>query len=194
MGIFSKWGTTIPAASVRLDELGRGREATPIRPEKIESSSLAEFLRERHLITVDCAADVEHGRELVEKSGMLPVMFDTCTAINTLAERVIVDGHSFLPPEPILCCFTYVEDGAEYFMRLELQGTTPTLVFSELRWRDTVSNDFIRWVHRLAGIEPITTNIKLVHEFRDINVSVQQVRQWFIYLISGMEHSHAPSF
>ena len=189
MGLFSKSGTT-----VRLDELNPARNSNSNRPERIEPSSLAEFLRERHLITVDCAADVEHGRQLVEKSELLPIMFDTCTAINTLAKKVIVDGHSFLPPEPILCCFTYVEDEAEYFMRLELQGATPTLVFSELRWRNEVTSDFVRWVHRLAGIEAITTNIKLIHEFQDISVSVPQVRQWFMYLISGMEHSRKPSF
>ena len=194
MDLFSKWGTAIPRTSIRLDELDLGRDAKVIRPERIESSSLAAFLREQHLITVDCAADIEHGRQLVEQSGLLPIMFDTCTVINTLAKRVIVDGHSFLPPEPILCCFTYVEDGVEYFMRLELQAATPTLVFSELRWRDEVTSDFVRWVYRLAGIEPITTSIKLVHEFQDISVSVEQVREWFKYLISGMEHSHKPSF
>jgi hypothetical protein len=194
MDLFSKWGTAIPRTSIRLDELDLGRDAKVIRPERIESSALAAFLREQHLITVDCGADIEHGRQLVEKSGLLPIMFDTCTVINTLAKRVIVDGHSFLPPEPILCCFTYLEDGAEYFMRLELQAATPTLVFSELRWRDEVTSDVVRWVYRLAGIEPITANIKLVHEFQDISVSVEQVREWFKYLISGMEHSHKPSF
>ena len=180
--------------TVRSDELNLVRNSKGNRPERIEASLLAEFLRERHLITVDCAVDIEQGRQLVEKSGLLPIMFDTCTAINTLAKKVIVDGHSFLPPEPILCCFTYVEDGAEYFMRLELQGATPTLVFSEQRWRDEVTIDFVRWIHRLAGIEPITTNIKLVHEFQDISVSVQQVREWFVYLLSGMDHSRAPLF
>ena len=194
MDLFSKWGASIPRTPIRLDELNLERDAKVIRPERIESSSLAEFLREQHLITVDCAADIEHGRQLVETSGLLPIMFDTCTAINMLAKKVIVDGHSFLPPEPILCCFTYVVDGAEYFMRLELQGATPTLVFSVQRWRDAVTSDFVRWVYRLAGIEPITTNIKLVHEFQVISVSVPQVRQWFMYLISGMEHLRKPLF
>jgi hypothetical protein len=54
-----------------------------------------------------------------------------------------------------LCCFIFVEDGTEYFIRLELQGTIPTLIFAERHCRDTVSNDFVRWVHRLATIEPV---------------------------------------
>ena len=122
---------------------------------------------------MDCTADKEHGRQLVEKSGLLPKMFDTCTATNVLAEIASVDGHSFLPPEPILCCFTYVEAGAGYFMRLELQGAKLTLAYSEQRWRVAMTSDFVRWVYRLIGIEPITTNTKLVHEFQGITFSVQ---------------------
>jgi hypothetical protein len=79
-------------------------------------------------------------------------------------------------------------------MRLELVGSTPTLIFAQRNCRDTVTNDFIRWAHRLANIEPVTINVKLVHEFQDVRVSVEQVRDWFKYLISGMDRSHTPLF
>jgi hypothetical protein len=87
-----------------------------------------------------------------------------------------------------------VEDGTEYLIRLELQEATPTLVFAERRWRDTVTNDFVRWAYRLAEIEPITVNVKLIHEIHDDRISAEQVREWFFYLISGLNRSHAPSF
>lgn len=68
-----------------------------------------------------------------------------------------------------------------YFLRLELQGAIPTLSFAERKWRDTVTNDFVRRVHRIGYIEPVTITVKLVHEFRDLCVSVEQVREWFKY-------------
>ncbi len=122
------------------------------------------------------------------------MMLDTCTTINNMVGRTIVDVHSFLPPIPILCCFIYAEGGSEYFLRLELQGATPTLIFAERSCRDTVANDFVRWIHRLANIEPVTINVKLTHEFQDICVSVEEVREWFKYLVSGLDRSHTPSF
>jgi hypothetical protein len=101
--------------------------------------------------------------------------------------------HIFLSPEPIFCCFIYADDGMEYFMRLELQGAIPTLSFAERKCRDTLSNDFVRWVHRLANIEPVTITVRLVHEFQEIRVSVEQVREWFKYLVSRLDSSYMPS-
>jgi hypothetical protein len=134
----------------------------------------------------------ERGRERVERSGLLRTMMETCAAVNGLAGRTIVDVHSFLPPEPILCCFIYVEHGTEYLLRLELQGETPTLIFAERKWRDTLTNDFVRWAYRLAEIEPITITNKLVQEIHEDTVSPEQVRKWFFYLLSGLDRSYAP--
>jgi hypothetical protein len=194
MGIFSKWITTIPEATVRLDELHCDATANALNDAKTGSASLLEFLQERQLILVDDTHEIERVREQVEKSGIVPMMIETCALINNLAGRTIVDSHSFLPSIPTLCCFIFVEDGTEYFIRLELQGTIPTLIFAERKCRDTVNNDFVRWAHRLADIQPVTITVKLVHEFQDISVSVAQVRKWFIYLISCMDGSRTPSF
>jgi hypothetical protein len=157
-------------------------------------ASLAEFLNERNLIIPDEYLEIERARERVEASGIVSMMIETCATINGMVGRTIVDMHSFLPPEPILCCFIFAEEGTEYFMRLELQGTIPTLSFSERKCRDAVSNDFVRWVHRLADIEPVTITVKLVHEFQEVRVSAEQVRVWFKYLISGLDRSYMPSF
>jgi hypothetical protein len=194
MGIFSRWALTIPDATGQLDEVDRGHQEKAQREVKDQSQSLAEFLKQRQLIPADDVCAVERGRQRVERSGLLTVMLEMCAEINTLVGRTIVDVHTFLPPDPILCCFIFVEDGTEYLIRLELQGETLALIFAERRWRDTVTNDFVRWAHRLAEIEPVTINIKLVHEFDDIRVSTEQVRNWFMYLVSGMDRSHTPSF
>jgi hypothetical protein len=177
---------------MRVNELEQ--ESKEAQDAGIESASLAEFLRERQLIPADDSYSLERGRERVEKSGLLPMMQETCAAINRLMGRSIIDVHTFLPPEPTLCCFIFVEGGTEYLMRLEMRGATPLPVFVERNCRDTVTNDFVRWAHRLAEIEPVTISVRLVHELQDLHVSSEQVRKWFMYLISGMERSHAPSF
>jgi hypothetical protein len=170
-------------------------DATPktVRDSRSDPASLVEFLSERSLITRDDYQRMEWARKRVEASGIVSLMMETCTTINKIAGENIVDVHTFLPPEPILCCFIYVEGGTEYFMRLELQGAILTLNFAERNCRDTVSNDFVRWVHRLADVEPVSINVRLIHEFRDIRVSVEQVQEWFKYLISGLDRSYMPS-
>jgi len=192
MGIFSKRAATI--LDVRLSNLDCDVTEQTLSDSRNDPSSLAEFLRERQLITTDDTYTIERARERVEEAGIVRMMLETCDLINKIAGRTIVDVHSFLPPIPILCCFIFVENGTEYFMRLEMQGTIPTLIFAERNCRDTVSNDFVRWAHRLANIDPVTITVKLTYEFHDISVSVEQVREWFKYLVSGMDRSHVPSF
>jgi hypothetical protein len=167
---------------------------TTVSDSSKDSDSLAEFLNGRNLITTDETQRMERARERVEASGIVNIMIETCNTINAMVGRTVVDMHSFVPSEPILCCFIYAEDGTDYFMRLELQDTIPTLSFSERKCRDTVSSDFIRWIQRLANIEPVTITVKLVHEFQEVRVSADQVRGWFKYLISGLDRSHLPSF
>lgn len=191
MGILSKWTTMTPGTSVTKLDLGGTKTLSDSRQ---DSASLTEFLRERQLIETDYSGAEETSRKRIEDSGLVQMMLDTCATINNMVGRTVVDVHSFLPPIPILCCFIYAEGGSEYFLRLELQGAIPTLIFAERSCRDTVTNDFVRWVHRLANVEPVTINVKLVHEFQDLGVSVEQVREWFKYLISGLNRSRTPSF
>lgn len=193
MSIFSRWALTPCGADECPSDRGRERKEAG-RDARNGSASLVQFLEEQQLIPMNETQAIERGRKRVEESGLLQIMFETCAAINRLAGRTVVDVHSFLPPDPILCCFIVVERGTEYFIRLEVQGETPTLTFAERKWRDTVTNDFLRWACRLAETEPVTINVKLVHEFRELRVSVEQVREWFMYLVSGMNRSHMPSF
>jgi hypothetical protein len=192
MGIFSKRAATI--LDVRLSNLDCDVPERTLSDSRKDPASLVKFLRERQLITTDDTYEMERAKERVEETGIVHMMFETCDFINKIAGRSIVDVHAFLPPIPILCCFIFVKDGAEYFMRLELEGGIPTLIFAERKCRDTVTNDFVRWAHRIANIEPVTINVKLSHEFQGVCVSVEQVREWFKYLVSGMDRSHMPSF
>jgi hypothetical protein len=194
MAIFGRWTSTIPEDLERLDDLGRDPLGKALREVREGSASLARFLRERQLIRASDRDALERGRERVEKSGLLRLMQETCTAINELAGRTVVDAHSFLPPEPLLGCFIFVEEGSEFILRLELRGASPFLVFAERKWRDTGINDFVRWAYRLIEAEPMSLTVKLIHEVQDDRVSADEIRQWFFYLISGFQRSYAPAF
>lgn len=161
-----------------------------------ESGVLVEFLRERNLLCRDDSGLERQARERLERSGLVPLMQQTCVSINQMVGGVMVDAHAFLPGEPVLCCFVFVEDGTEYVMRLELQGAIPILIFAERKWRDTLANDFVRWAYRLAEIEPVSISIKMIYEFREerIEADSDQVQTWFRYLISGFDRSYGPSF
>jgi hypothetical protein len=194
MGMFSRRLFASQEASGCVDDQAQERVPHELREAQHGSPALLEFLKQRQLIAPDESTTIERCRKRVEESGLVSIMMETCGSINRMVGRTIIDVHSFLPPEPILCCFIFVEEGTEYFMRLELRGEIPTLLFVERKWRDTVANDFVRWAHRLAEIEPVTMNVKLVHEFDNLRVSAEQVREWFMYLVSGMDRSHTPSF
>jgi|SRR5579872_2610192 len=194
MGMFSRRLFAPQEANGCIDDQAQEREPRDLREARHGSVALLEFLKGRQLIPADESTAIERCRKRVEESGLVSIMMETCGSINRMVGRTIIDVHSFLPPDPILCCFIFVEEGTEYFMRLELQGEVPTLLFLERKWRDTVTNDFVRWAHRLVEIEPVTINVKMVHEFGELRVSAEQVREWFMYLVSGMDRSHAPSF
>src|ERR1700730_16004351 len=133
MNIFSRRANIMPSEG--LGKLECDVTAKTLRKSVEDSDSLAKFLTERQLIALDDTCGVEQARKHIEESGIVSMMLETCNSINRMVGRTIVDVHSFLPPIPILCCFIYVEDGTEYFMRLELQGVVPTLTFAERNCR-----------------------------------------------------------
>ena len=191
MGILIRKPDTI--REMHLSDLDSDETQKTLSDYRKDLASLVEFLHERRLIIVNDYLEIERAKQQVEGSGIVNMMVETCTTINRIAGGNIVDMHIFLSPEPIFCCFIYVEDGMEYFMRLELRGAIPTLSFAERKCRDTVGNDFVRWVHRIADIDPVTITVRLVHEFQEIRVSVEQVREWFKYLVSRLDSSYMPS-
>jgi hypothetical protein len=194
MGILGRFASVLPG--ITNGSIGSDDDplAKTLREVRNGSASLSHFLRERHLISSNEGDALERGRQRVEKSGLLRMMEETCTAINELAGRTVVDAHSFLAPDPTLGCFIFVEGSNEFILRLELRGASPLLVFAERKWRDMVTNDFLRWAYRLVEVEPMSIAVKQVYELQDDHISAAQVRRWFFYLISGFDRSYAPTF
>jgi hypothetical protein len=194
MGILGRFASVLPGTASGLNGADRDPLAKALRDVRDGSASLAEFLRERRLISANDGDAFERGRERVEKSGLLRMMQETCVAINELASRTVVDSHAFLAPDPTLGCFIFVEGSSEFTLRLELRGASPYLVFAERKWRDTAANDFVRWAYRMVEVEPMSITVKLIHEVQDDQVSADEVRHWFFYLISGFDRAYAPNF
>jgi hypothetical protein len=156
--------------------------------------SLKDFLQERHLTHKYDFIPLLDARQRLEKSLLLETMRDICVEINAEAGTVIVDEHHYLPPEPIISSYMFKRGQTEYVMRLELWGPTPCLVFITRKWRDDSSNRFSRWIYRLAGMEPVSVNIKLSCELPAEGVSGEEIKRCFYYLLSGLSRSYIPSF
>jgi len=156
--------------------------------------SVKDFLQERHITQKNHGFPLNQMRERLGKSQLLKTMQETCLAINTEAGTVILDEHYYLPPEPVVSSFVFTNGQTEYVMRLELWGARPSLVFVTRRWRDGSLNRFLRWVHWLVDLEPLSINVKLTCELQEEGLSDDEIKRCFFYLLSGFSSSYTPSF
>ncbi len=156
--------------------------------------SLKDFLQERHLTRKNDGLPLAQARQRLEQSQLLKTMRDICAAINKEAGTIIVNEHYYLPPEPVVSSFAFTKGHTDYVMRLELWGPRPSLVFVTRRWRDASSNRLFRWIYQLAEMEPLSVNFKFSCELREENVSAEEIKRCFYYLLSGLSRSYTPSF
>jgi|HubBroStandDraft_2_1064218.scaffolds.fasta_scaffold00851_5 hypothetical protein len=155
---------------------------------------LKDFLERRHLTRRNDAFPLIQARQRLENSELFKTMRDICAAINTEAGTMVVDEHHYLPPEPVVSSFAFTTGPTEYVMRLELWGPRPSLSFVTRKWRDASSNRFFRWVYRLAELEPLSTNLKFTCELQQDDVSAEEIKRCFYYLLSGLSRAYIPSF
>ena len=156
--------------------------------------SLKYFLQERHLTRKNDGVPLAQARQRLEQSQLLKTMRDICAAINTEAGTVIVDEHHYLPPEPVVSSFAFSRGQTEYVMRLELSGPRPSLAFITRKWRDTSPNRVYGWFYRFVDLEPLSMNLTFSCEIKEENVSDEEVKRCFYYLLSGLSRSYTPSF
>lgn len=158
-----------------------------------QSVSLRDFLEERHLVRKDSSHLVAETRSRLEQSKLLEMVDGTCAALNREAGTGVIEAHAYLPPEAVVRSFLFMKGPTEYVMRLDLWGTKPTLVFLVRRWRDNSSIRLVRWIYRLAELDPLAVETKFVGEIQEETVSEQEVQRWFFYLLSGMSRSYMPT-
>jgi hypothetical protein len=157
-------------------------------------ASLKDFLEERRLIRKNDCLPLAQIRQRLVESQLLQTMRDICDAINTEAGTIIVDEQHYLPPEPVLSGFGFTRGQTEYVMRLELWGPRPSLVFVTRKWRDASPNRLFRWFYQFRRLEPLIVNFKFSCELLEEEVSEEELRQCFYYLLSGCSRSYTPSF
>ena len=156
--------------------------------------SLKDFLHDRQLTRKSSGVPLAQARQRLEQSQLLKSMRDICAAINTEAGTVIVDEHHYLPPELVVSSFAFARGQTEYVMRLELSGPRPSLVFIKRKWRDTSPNRLFRWICRFAELEPLSVNLKFTCALQEEDVSGEELKRCFYYLLSGLSRSYIPSF
>ena len=157
------------------------------------NSDLREFLDKRGLTMKNGASSQADARARLERYGLPSLMQDTCAFINEQAGGVLIQGHDYLPPQPLVNSFTFVRHGTEFTMQLEAHST-PRLVFVERKWRNRPPSDFFNWICSLiAPRPPCHVQIPYSCEVPDRPASEDEVKQWFFYLLSGLQRSHMPS-
>ena len=157
-------------------------------------NSLKAFLEERDLTRKKPTLLGPRARQRLEESELLKSMREVCGAINSQAGTVVVDEHHYLPPEPVISSFAYSKGATEYVMRLELGDRKPSLVFVTRKWRNASTSGFLRWVYRLAEVEPLRVNFNCSYEIEEGDASFQEIERCFYFLLTGLDRRYRPSF
>jgi hypothetical protein len=160
----------------------------------IAITSLKNFLPERHLTRTKPRFLVLRARQHLEKSEFLKTMREICASINAQAGTVVVDEHQYLPPEPVISSFAFSKGATEYVMRLEIRNQKSSLVFVTRKWRDSSASRFLRWIYKLAEVEPLSVKFKYSCEIKEDDASLQEIAQCFYFLLSGLNRRYRPSF
>jgi hypothetical protein len=157
------------------------------------SNDVREFLVKRGLTIKNGALSQADARARSERYGLPTLMRNTCAFINEQAGEVLVEGHYYLPPQPLVNSFSFVRRDTEYIMQLEAI-LTPRLVFVERKWRDRPPSDFFNWICSVVSPPPpCRVQIPYACEIPDQPFSEEEVKKWFFYLLSGLQRSHMPS-
>lgn len=122
-------------------------------------------------------------REDVEKSELLKAMQEVCDEINKTAGTLVIDSHSYLPPQTIVRAFIVTKGSRDYVMQISLGDSGPKLVFLTQKWR---THPFVRWVRDLFHL-PMKPRISLERRFLPENVTRSDLESWFAYLVSGLK-------
>ena len=158
-----------------------------------ELSSLRNFLHEHLLAPTYSGFSQAQARSRIEESSLPHLMRETCSAINHEAGRHLVDGHYYLPPQPMVNSFAFVLRTTEFVMQLETTGLGPCLVFIVRKWRDRPPSDFLGWLFRLLDVPPCRVHVPYAYMVNENIVSEQEVKRWFFFLLSGLDRQYAPT-
>jgi hypothetical protein len=136
--------------------------------------------------------EIARSREQLERSGLLKTAQDVCDSINKKAGGLVIDSHSYLPPQPIVCAFIVANGDIEYVMQISVRHSKALLVFLKRKWRDGPSYDLVRWLSGLFRRSNAGPRIRLEREILAEAVSSTEIESWFAYLVSGLKRRLSP--
>ncbi|HMI53570.1 MAG TPA: hypothetical protein VK525_18795 [Candidatus Saccharimonadales bacterium] len=159
---------------------------------QVRRAPLWDFLEEQHLTRRIDAPELARVRSLLESSPVPDMLRETAGEINRKVGSVVIEAHTYLPPEQLVCSFTYVKGNVEHIMQLEVNGAKPSLVFLTRKWRTGFSSRIIDWTYRFFDAGMSSIQVKSVSTIDLESVSKEETESWFIYLLSGMRRGDFP--
>lgn len=159
---------------------------------QVRRATLWNFLDEQHLTQRISAHEIAQVRELLESSPLPDTLRETAGEINRKVGSVVIEAHTYLPPEQLVCTFTYIKGNVEYIMQLEVHGAKPSLVFVTRKWRTGFSSRIIDWTYSLFDADMSSIQIKSITDIDPEAITKEDTESWFIYLLSGMRRGDFP--
>ena len=130
---------------------------------------------------------IDRYRMVLDRSGLAERMCGTCDAMNVRSAQVLIYREVFPQPHPIVRRYIleHEEDRQIIAMELTILLEGPVLVFS----RNTTTQR-VKSIRRYRGYERRNVMCKIAIDPEKI--SDDDLQQWFIYLLSGLQHSLKP--
>jgi len=160
---------------------------------QVRRVTLWNFLEEQHLTHRVGAQELARVRLLLESSPLPDRLRETAGEINRKVGSVVIEAHTYLPPEQLVCSFTYVKGNVEHIMQLEVNGAKPSLVFLIRKWRTGFSSRIIDWTYNFFDARASSIQIKSISTIDPESISKEETESWFIYLLSGMRRGDFPT-
>jgi len=159
---------------------------------QLRRATLWDFLDEQHLTQRISTHEIARVRALIVNSPLADMLRETAGEINRKVDSVVIEAHTYLPPEQLVCTFTYIKGNVEHIMQLEVRGAKPCLVFVTRKWRTGFSSRIIDWAYSLFDADMSSIQIKSITTIDPVAVTKEDTESWFIYLLSGMRRGDFP--
>jgi hypothetical protein len=127
-------------------------------------------------------------RMMFDRSHLLDRANATCKALNAQAGDVLIYSELFMDTHPVIGRYTIEDENVDITMELAILSQGPGVVFSSRKVRP-----WVKRVQRYCGYHPeekIDVVCKLL--INPAAVTDAEIKEWFTYLLSGLDHSFKP--
>ena len=155
--------------------------------------SLDKYMQDQRLVRVERKISHEEYRREIENSDFIAELEHTADGINQSAGTLVVDVHSYLPPEPLIRSFSVHQGREEYSMQVEVWHKRLVLTFVLRREKANLFAQFLPWIFaHWMGLHETEMSVAFSSRVEANLVTSRDVEAWFIYLLSGFDGKHTP--